>query len=480
MTQDNTGISLESAFSHVLRLYEEKENVPEDRRLGVLLNGKMPFEWPKILATGLKFNEPIVAVTHPNQGPPPPRRHGETPRAITFGPPVSYVPEVPSNFQLDRLLHDELHAPMTQSNWEKRICRTHRWLLAALTDELAPIDSWGWCMARFPGDKYNFLGERRNGPDDAYAVDYTGYIDRDFWQHGSISYKASRVLGGDLDWCIPIDNALYEGRLNVEDIRLDREQFLDRVGSTPTGEVGLPEAAPSKEVVTLCGQPIHGLMTWSIERRGQRIDLHTDPDAGLERGLRALVVLIQNPGKRVSNFLIEGLERRDSHGRQTDPAKNKEADDLAKEIAPLSQELLLGRKSVDELHERLKESMIKLCLTPKEIKDTTKYFAWAMLSRGDFVEKGNLIGKHARRNSQNVIPQIKKALDLIEEKAGLVWAALDDSARQAHKLIENFIQRDVYSYKYDLSLAAYDWKARASFGAESAVESHQADERADG
>ena len=101
----------------------------------------------------------------------------------------------------------------------------------------------------------------------------------------------------------------------------------------------------------------------------------------VSRGMRALAMLLRHPDVKISNYLLEGLDRRPGHGRQTDDDTKRKRDILQRQIDPLSRMVFDQIIDVDEAHAEL----LRVIDPPETRSGYSKFATWS--NQHDFTAK---------------------------------------------------------------------------------------------
>ena len=333
-------ISLAQGYLWMVGMLEAIAKTPLDQALGLIPGGHCPSGYPpRILASGPEYIARNTTVAAPG-------RRGSLPPARVEGPKV---PHLPDRDQIAKMLTDDRNAIGLTTEAEKRACLAHLRLMDALAS--ARIRASADCYLD-NGDAYVTQGGRCP-------------VDPSFWSQCEIDYGDSSAASLEANWKMAgLDSYVRSGWLSLGSISLDLPSLEREVldfdsqagGSNSTFQEALPDA--EIDIVRLPAAGKTG--QWTVTSSGNSYLVTLKGEKNI-RGMRALDVLLRNRGRRVSNFLLDGLCRKPGHTslKKTGPNAATAApeidrrDRLQAVIDPISDDLLEGRLSVREAHDRL-------------------------------------------------------------------------------------------------------------------------------
>lgn len=287
-------------------------------------------------ATGPTYKRKFTSAEQPG-------RKGRPPYA-----PKPLVPAVPDRHQLAAMLHDDAHFSAETSEAEKLICRTHRWFVDSLRstrvrmwaeDRIAPLD----------GSPEVVTHPRRS-------------LLFDLWKCADVDYRAAAAFPPGDDWETRADGLRVSGSRHLTRVTVDEDGLEGEL------QIGQIEAK-------LSYGGIEEAETWTISWNGTKIDIECAKAEARSRAMRALALLLLNPGRPISCPLLASLRRR-KVGKESSSASDHETVRLRGLIDLISTRLMAGCITLEaadnEVQSRL-STQIKPTLLTRTDFDAKEY-----------------------------------------------------------------------------------------------------------
>lgn len=280
-----TLLSLADALLETVQAWEIAAAVPKEGRLGGSRHDAFihapkrqpPATGPALIAA----HRPPVRVT---------RRSSSGP---VQNPSVARVPALPNPEELRALLHDHRHAYASTSEPERRVSRAHIHLLKWLLEN--QIQAWSsWTVETARGEVFEGPMAPIPANDwDELSVTYSArFVDED----RSIPYCAAELP----QWQGEAGGQQVTGRFVWHGIMVDLDQFQRALGGLQSilSKVALLRPSPARA-------------GWAVRVDGKVIPVAAPATKeGLQRGLKALWVLIRGPEVQLPYILLEAAARR--------------------------------------------------------------------------------------------------------------------------------------------------------------------------
>jgi hypothetical protein len=410
-------IPLAGAFRWVVAQLERAAHVNADQRLGIRPGDLIQAgAGAAVIATGALFTKEFTTFSarerlRPRSLPPSP------PRPVVSFPPA--VPLLPDGYMLNTLLADRREHPKSMSDAEMRICQAHEWLMTELG--AGRITAVAKLRLRDSDDR---IWEDGDGP---------GLVQKELWEACDVDYGSSSMATRDDQWEAEFDLYRRHGALFLDDIRLNFAQLETRLAS-----LGAPPAYTEASFELQAGGSGD---EWKVAWQGESCIIATDGFERRARGMRALAVLLRNPGIKVSHYLLDGLARKPVHTRQKDPKIVKTRDALNDILNPMGQRLFEGRTSIEVLHGELVLGLVKLGVESQRLAAVASWSASYEpdARRGKLSEDGRRVGANVRKSLGDALEEIRKILP----------GAADD--------LNGAISGDSYSCQFESARSSVAW-----------------------